>query len=267
MQKHKDINTNKNTTQDVRSIYRIIRAMTGSLGGSSSQNSTYGELTEHSMQRIIDFLKLKTGFNENSSFLDLGSGLCKPIIHVAQDVKCVSVGIENVKDRYFLGLHNIQAVNTRLRKPLPCTVIRRDIEDIKSFTQFTHVYTFNEGFEPSLNTLIVKKCIQSKCKYVILYKSRTIDIPETWQNLGPITVRLHGASSNSQHTCHVFRCNEQKNSTVSHMQMKCRHIEEALNRIHYPSSNTSFIATQIQHITTEGRVTRSTLKTKINMDV
>ena len=45
----------------------------------------YGEMTAFSLQKIIDLMKAHTNFTAASRFIDIGSRLGKPNIHVAQD--------------------------------------------------------------------------------------------------------------------------------------------------------------------------------------
>ena len=86
---------------NVKTLYRIIGKATGSIGGNADGGAIYGELTASSMQRIINILKTHTGFNADSSFIDIGSGLGKPNLHVAQDPGVrFSVGIEIKRIRH-----------------------------------------------------------------------------------------------------------------------------------------------------------------------
>jgi len=39
-----------------------------------TQGAIYGELTMASMQRVTDILKTKCGMDQNSCFIDVGSG-------------------------------------------------------------------------------------------------------------------------------------------------------------------------------------------------
>ena len=71
----------------------------------------YGEITASSMQKMINLLKAHTAFNANSRFIDIGSGLGKPNLHVAQDPGGqFSFGIEIKRIRWMLSLHNFNRV-------------------------------------------------------------------------------------------------------------------------------------------------------------
>ena len=79
----------------VDKIYKIVRKMTGALGGNGYNGAIYGELTMHSMQKIVDVLIQKCSLTHNSRFIDVGSGLGKPNFHVAQyPAVQLSIGVE-----------------------------------------------------------------------------------------------------------------------------------------------------------------------------
>ena len=62
----------------------MIRKTTGTLGGNGSTGAIYGELTMHSMHKIVNILMEKCELTADSRFIDVGSGLGKPNFHVAQ---------------------------------------------------------------------------------------------------------------------------------------------------------------------------------------
>ncbi len=60
---------------------------------------------------MINLMKVHTGFDSSSCFIDIGSGLGKPNLHVAQDPGVeFSLGIEVKKLRWMLSLHNLHSV-------------------------------------------------------------------------------------------------------------------------------------------------------------
>lgn len=70
---------------NVKKVYSIIHASTGSIGGNADGGAIYGETTAFSLQNMINLMKVHTGFDSSSCFIDIGSGLGKPNLHVAQD--------------------------------------------------------------------------------------------------------------------------------------------------------------------------------------
>ena len=95
----------------VAASYKIIQRATGSLGGNADGGAIYGELTEGSMQRIVETLKTHCQFGAEHSFIDVGSGLGKPNVHAAQDPGAImSYGLELEELRWQLGMVNLKAL-------------------------------------------------------------------------------------------------------------------------------------------------------------
>ena len=94
----------------VETVYRIVHKTTGTLGGNGSGGAIYGELTKSSMHKLVKLMVASTNLGPKSRFLDVGSGLGKPNLHVAQypGVK-VSIGIELKRERWMLSLSNLKA--------------------------------------------------------------------------------------------------------------------------------------------------------------
>lgn len=84
-----------NTHPKVDKIYGIVRKSSGALGGNGYDGAIYGELTQRSMQKVLEFLVGKCQLNSQSRFIDVGSGLGKPNFHASQYPGCrLSLGIE-----------------------------------------------------------------------------------------------------------------------------------------------------------------------------
>lgn len=150
---------------NVENVYNIVKKHTGSLGGNAIGGAIYGELTMGSMQKMINLMKQHTNFNSNSIFIDVGSGIGKPNLHVAQDPGVeASIGIEMDADRYLLGMTCLKAVldaaalekESELEEKQPQTVpaeviqtkchfIHGNIMDAATMDPFTHVYMFSIG--------------------------------------------------------------------------------------------------------------------------
>ena len=87
-------------TKRSKLAFKEIRKATGTLSGAGDGGSTFGEATYGSLKRITDDLIEKCGLDHNALFLDIGHGLGKPSIFVAQYVGVrVAGGIENEKIR------------------------------------------------------------------------------------------------------------------------------------------------------------------------
>ena len=143
-----------------RKMYSLVNKMTGKLGGNGHGGAIYGELTIGSMQKMIDLMKKYTDLNSTSRFIDVGCGLGKPNIHVAQDPKVeFSYGIEMEHVRWMLGMTNLNEVMKAKSKQLKskkevtedalighsCYLAHGDITEASYFDPFTHVYMFDIG--------------------------------------------------------------------------------------------------------------------------
>lgn len=138
--------------QNVREVYTIVNKMTGNLGGNGSGGAIYGELTVGSMQKMVNLMKEHMDFNENSRFIDVGCGLGKPNLHVAQDPGVeFSYGVEMERVRWLLGMHNLNHVLKAAGKNdgneigHKCILAHGNINQAKTFDPFTHVYMFDIG--------------------------------------------------------------------------------------------------------------------------
>jgi len=107
-----------------------------------------------SMDRLVQVLIKHTNLSKNSRFLDVGSGLGKPNLHVAQSVKVeLSIGIECVENRHKLSLTHLKkalelTLNVNGTSPVNtpnCYLVHGNICDAINLNPFTHVYMFDIG--------------------------------------------------------------------------------------------------------------------------
>lgn len=109
----------------------------------------YGELTLGSMSIVINKMKEHTDLNSTSIFLDVGSGLGKPTIHVAQAADCVSIGVESIPIRHYVAMNCMKCVfdlaesNNKIKSAFH--FICSDILAFQNLNPFTHVYIFSIG--------------------------------------------------------------------------------------------------------------------------
>lgn len=168
------------TEPEVKAMYKIVNKCTGTLGGNGAGGAIYGELTQASMQKVVNLLTEKAGLNTESAFIDVGAGLGKPNLHVAIDpgVK-ISVGIEMEYVRWLLSLHNLrhfldetENIYEKSDKTFHNNVVfmHGDAAEAKSFDPFTHIYMFDIGFPPAL-FLHLAECVRKSttAKYVLCY--------------------------------------------------------------------------------------------------
>jgi hypothetical protein len=209
------------TQQNVKETYAIVRKLTGSIGGNGSSGAIYGELTMGSMQKMVNLMKQHTEFGPDSRFIDVGSGIGKPNIHVCQDPGVsFSYGIEMERSRWMLGMTSLKAVidaaqlQSQSREQLSsqekigynCYFAHGNIMQADTFDPFTHVYMFSIGFPPCLWVKLANMFNQSLSPYLICYHPPR-KIIETYgfevELLTQATTSMHG--SKEGHMGYLYR--------------------------------------------------------------
>lgn len=196
---------------NVKTVYGIVRKLTGSLGGNAYCGPIYGELTMGSMQKMVDLMKEHTGLSAESRFVDVGSGIGKPNLHVAQDPGVAwSYGIEVERDRWILGYACLKAVLDAARTDptvgYRCVLDCHDIQDAQSFDPFTHVYMFSIGFPPTLWLHLAEMWNRSSSGYLICFHSPKTIVEDYGFEVELITqapTSMHG--SKEGHTGYLYR--------------------------------------------------------------
>ena len=141
----------------VQRVYNIVQKHTGSIGGNGHGGAIYGELTVGSMQKMTNLMIEHTGLSTGSRFIDVGCGLGKPNLHVAQYPGVeFSYGIEMEHVRWMLGMSNLEHVlkaavedeaqgNSSSKIGHSLYLSHGDITEASFFDPFTHVYMFDIG--------------------------------------------------------------------------------------------------------------------------
>ena len=196
-------------------VYRLIRQSTGALGGNGNTGAIYGELTMASMQKVINVLVRKCGMNDQSRFIDVGSGLGKPNLHAAQDPAVrLSVGIELEHIRWQLAMYNlfkITDVLSRGKEPdrllSGTNFLAGDVDEAVSMDPFTHIYMYDLGFPPPLQQSIARKFNSSiYARFLVSYRppNRVIDeYGYEVELVDQLPTAMHG--SGESHMAYVYR--------------------------------------------------------------
>ena len=166
------------------------------------------------MYKIVELMKTHTGFSADSRFIDIGCGLGKPNLYVAQDPGVsFSYGIECQKDRYRLGLDNlyhvIKAAKVDQTIGTNCILELGDILNACTLDPFTHVYQFDIGFPKKLFRSLAKKFNCSQCLYLISFQPCRFIINAFKYHVKLITKKstiMHG--SNEHHTVYIYKRNK-----------------------------------------------------------
>ncbi len=91
----KGIRSTLQVDSKVEDAYKILRKVTGTLGGNGSTGAIYGELTLRALQRVYNIMVEKCNLTKSSRLIDVGAGLGKPNFHAAQDPAVrLSLGME-----------------------------------------------------------------------------------------------------------------------------------------------------------------------------
>lgn len=137
-----------------------------------------------SMAKMIQYMMDYTKLSSSSRFIDVGSGIGKPNLHVAQYPGVeFSCGVEMEQVRWSLGMTCLKAVLDAAavqqddEPSLPphealqgnCMFLHKNIMEAKSFDPFTHVYMFSIGFPPPLWLALSKMWNKSHSEYLICY--------------------------------------------------------------------------------------------------
>jgi len=181
----------------------------------------YGELTVGSMQKMVELMKVHTNLGPDSRFIDVGSGLGKPNLHVTQDPAVeFSYGIEMEQVRWMLGMSNLKVVlqdaheqetsgkdfaeDEKIRHR--CTFAHGDITEANYFDPFTHVYMFDIGFPPKLFKQLGQMFNRSQSDYLICYHGPKLMIDRYGFNVELIVqapTSMHGSSEG--HMGYIYR--------------------------------------------------------------
>lgn len=191
-------------------VYKAIRKQTGSLGGNAAGGAIYGEITQASFQRVVDYLKENCELSKTSRFVDVGSGLGKPNFHVSVDPGVqVSFGIELEELRWHLSMHNLRSVlslESQRNKPLSTVFTAGDITHAHTFEPFSHVYSFDVGFPPDVMDKMADMFNRSSAKYYASFHSPR-KIMDTYgfsvENIGRVATSMAGSSEG--HQCYFYR--------------------------------------------------------------
>ena len=170
-------------------------------------DAIFGELTQGAFQKVVEFLKDHCEFDQNSLFLDIGSGLGKPNFHVSIDPGCkVSYGVELEPVRWHLSLHNLRRVLSTSSYANTTIFIGGDILDAKTFNPFSHIYSFDVGFSPSEMMKLATMFNRSEAKYYASFHTEMKMVGKygfDLQYLGQLPTKMCG--SGRQHTCYFYK--------------------------------------------------------------
>jgi len=199
----------------VQHLYRVIQKSSGAVGGYGHNGPVYGEVTMGTFQKVVDALCEHTGFDASSAFVDIGSGLGKPNLHVALNPGVrLSYGVELEELRWQLSMHNLRYVLNQVPEMRKSVVYfaNSDATYMDHFEPFTHVYMFDVGFPPSVlvalaNAFNLSKTVQALVSFqrpdkVISRYGFGVDL------ISQVATRMSG--STEKHTAYIYRAKQNR---------------------------------------------------------
>jgi len=238
---------NKSTIKvptNVKRVYEIVNKHTGSIGGNGHGGAIYGELTVGSMQKMTNLMIEYTDLSKESRFIDVGCGLGKPNLHVAQYPGVeFSYGIEMEHVRWMLGMANLDQVLKAAQKDIAfeeakkdgddgskiehrCFFAHGDITEANFFDPFTHVYMFDIGFPPRLFHQLAEMFNNSQSEYLICYHGPKLMIDRYEFNVELLVqtpTSMHGSAEG--HQGYIYRrtkkANKRNSCSTSQFETPC----------------------------------------------
>lgn len=128
-------------------LYGVMRTAENQLGGGEGLCGMYGSITQSSMDRVVASLKIHTGFGADSTLLDVGSGLGRPLAHAAVDPGVRrGVGVEIDAMKHTKALVFMDRVLVKVNVKFDVLMLNQNVKD--HVGKYTHAYAFWEGFSP-----------------------------------------------------------------------------------------------------------------------
>ena len=112
-----------------------------------------GEMRVGSMHTIVQFLMDECGMGPGSTFLDIGSGLGKPVLHAALHAQVQhALGIEVAHATWALAMSTLLRARDRSHLPTAPTIhyTHASVSSLSNLNPCTHVYMFDIGFTPEI---------------------------------------------------------------------------------------------------------------------
>lgn len=192
---------------NVKHLYRVIQKSSGAVGGYGHNGPVYGEITMGTFDKIVHAMKKYTAFDAGSSFVDIGSGLGKPNLHVAlhPGVK-LSCGIEVEELRWQLSMHNLRFVMDKVPDMRRNVVYFAHADATKmDLNDFSHVYMFDVGFPPPVLLALSKAFNSSKSAKALVSFQRPDKLKKIGfaiREVGRVLTRMNGSTEG--HTAYIF---------------------------------------------------------------
>lgn len=139
--------------RDINRLYRMMTSVENNIGGGEGVEGLYGSITGTHMERVLRSMEKLTGLHGGSVVMDVGSGLCRPLVHALATGRasvCVGVEVDEVKcvkaDAFCAQVKkNIVAKNIKCSSSWDIDIVCCGVESMETLNPVTHVYSFWEG--------------------------------------------------------------------------------------------------------------------------
>jgi hypothetical protein len=203
----------KRAGKSVQNLYRVIQKSSGAVGGYGHNGPVYGEVTMGTFQKVVDALAEHTGFDASSAFVDIGSGLGKPNLHVALNPGVrLSYGVELEELRWQLSMHNLRFVLNEVAEMRKSVVYfaNKDATDMDHFEPFTHVYMFDVGFPPAVLVSLANAFNRSKTVQALVSFTRPDKVISVYGFAVDLITQVATCmcGSTEKHTAYIYRARQ-----------------------------------------------------------
>lgn len=140
---------------NISQLYRMMNSIENNVGGGEGIEGLYGSITGANMERILQCMEKTTGLcgTNQSVLMDVGSGLCRPLLHAMatnRATSCVGVEVDSVKCLKAEAFCSQIQKRMRTKEMMAGSdwnidIVCTGIESLETLGPVTHVYTFWEG--------------------------------------------------------------------------------------------------------------------------
>lgn len=157
----KDVSISKNESNNskviISRLYRMMNAVENNVGGGEGVEGLYGSITGASMERVLSSMeKLTVTDNKEKNLIvlmDVGSGLCRPLIHAlatGRASSCTGIEVDSIKclkaEAFCAQVkRNIASKGMNMKSDWDMDIVCSGIEKLATINPVTHVYSFWEG--------------------------------------------------------------------------------------------------------------------------
>lgn len=174
----------------LKKLYSSMQAEERRLGGGEGVCGVYGSIACAGMDRVVAMLKHHAAFATDSVLVDIGSGLGRPLAHVAMDPGVRrGIGIEIDSVKHVKALEFTKRVFAKMQLDCDVLLLNKHIKDVL-WTDGTHAYTFWEGFSADDKARVAEFFNTSNMKHIVVVQRAMRDPCAAMHDHGFARLRL-----------------------------------------------------------------------------